>query len=269
MFRTVPPPQGDPCRRHDGTSLPHTAMSVGFLQPQKKRTVPPSILYISRLFKIYSRSGDRRPATVHLTAARSPAGGRRPQDPLSTTSPHDDAGGGGQLVVSSPTPPPSPKAARKRGDLFVSPRGVTLDSWIQGRSGTSSRPRVGTHPTAYFVGTWRGPDLFDLFDHRRGYPPWWWTDGPIDRSCAVDGALARVTNESRRATFSPRRSPSRADLVAPRACRSHHACDPSPPPRERQHRRQGPLRPRFGRCSRSGATWPSGRTYGVFIRVFI
>ena len=79
------------------------------------------------------------------------------------------------------------------------------------------------------------------------------TDRSIDRSCAVDGALARVTNESRHATFRPRRSPSRAELVAPRACRSHHACDPSPPPRERQ----GPLRPRFGRCSRSGATWPS------------
>ena len=150
-----------------------------------------------------------------------------------------------------PPPTPSPKSsAQTRRSVCISSR----------RHSRFLDPGSFRNEFAYFVGTWRGPDLFDLFDlfdHRRGYPPWWWTDGPIDRSCAVDGALARVTNESRRATFSPRRSPSRADLVAPRACRSHHACDPSPPPRERQRRRQGPLRPRFGRCSRSGATWPS------------
>ena len=146
MFRTVPPPQGDPCRRHDGTSLPHTAMSVGFLQPQKKGQYPQAF-YISQDFLKYTVDPRVEPSTVHLTAARSPAGGRRPQDPLSTTSPHDDAGGGASALFPPPTHPPPRKAARRRGDLYVSPRGATLDSWIQGRSGTDWRPGRIHRPT--------------------------------------------------------------------------------------------------------------------------
>ena len=266
MFRTVPPPQGDPCRRHDGTSLPHTAMSVGFLQPQKKRTVPPSVLYISRLFKIYSRTVDRPPDGGAVARGWTAT----PRPPLDDEPPRRRRRGGpARCFLPHPTPLPESSAQTRRSVCISSRRHSRfLDP---GSFRNEFAPSRGNEPKCvlrWYV-AWTRPirpirsirpqtRISSLVVDRR-----------TDRSIAVDGALARGTNEFRHATFSPRRSPSRADLVAPRACRSHHACDPSPPPRERQHRRQGPLRPRFGRCSRSGATWPSGRTYGVFIRVFI
>ena len=110
MFRTVPPPQGDPCRRHDGTSLPHTAMSVGFLQPQKKRTVPPSVLYISRLFKIYSRTVDRPPDGGAVARGWTAT----PRPPLDDEPPRRRRRGGGSALF-----PPHPLPEKQRADAEI------------------------------------------------------------------------------------------------------------------------------------------------------
>ena len=183
MFRTVPPPQGDPCRRHDGTSLPHTAMSVGFLQPQKKRTVPPSVLYISRLFKIYSRTVDRPPDGGAVARGWTAT----PRPPLDDEPPRRRRRGGPARCFL-PHPTPSPKSsAQTRRSVCISSR----------RHSRFLDPGSFRNEFAYFVGTWRGPDLFDLFDlfdHRRGYPPWWWTDGQTDRSRWTAHLLAGRTN---------------------------------------------------------------------------
>ena len=181
MFRTVPPPQGDPCRRHDGTSLPHTAMSVGFLQPQKKRTVPPSVLYISRLFKIYSRTVDRPPDGGAVARGWTAT----PRPPLDDEPPRRRRRGGGSALF-----PPHPLPEKQRADAEICMYLLEASLSIPGSRVVPERVSVlrwyvaWTRPIRPIRSIRPQTRISSLVVDRR-----------TDRSIAVDGALARGTNQ--------------------------------------------------------------------------